>query len=434
MPYPSPPDIVTSYTAVEQGLGNGTFPGQEVDVDLASVRASITSIIEFLKTSLRSDGRLANGSVSSDTLASSLIIGFDPPAIWATGTDYSTRSTVFQGFGFYLCTTAHSSTDFATDLASGRWVLLADLTPPGGALIASNNLSDLGDVGNARANLGLGSMATANSGTGPAQHRTNLENGAIFQPLDAELTAIAGLASAANTLPYFTGTGSAALTGLTAAGRAILDDADAAAQRITLGAAQEGNITTASIAAATLVTAAETIAANNNDTTIPTSAAVLAARGPQLQTAITASSQTAMNFSGIPSWVNRVTVNFGDGGVSTSGTSNILIQLGPSGGIETTGYSSTAQLFTGTATSQVTDTAGFGLPVDTATGGIRGSVILNRLSGNIWTITGAYRRSSISTGFTSGEKTLAGTLTQLRITTVSGTEVFDLGSASVSWE
>lgn len=62
------------------------------------------------------------------------------------------------------------------------------------------------------------------------------------QPSDSELTAIAGLVSASDRVPYFTGSGTASLATFTAAGRALVGDADATAQRTTLGLAIGTNV------------------------------------------------------------------------------------------------------------------------------------------------------------------------------------------------
>jgi hypothetical protein len=84
--------------------------------------------------------------------------------------------------------------------------------------------------------------------------------------LDGNLAAIAGLTSAAGTFPYFTGSETAALADITAHGRSLLNDADAAESRTTLGL---GTV-------ATLASDTDTTLAANSDTKVATQKAVKA--------------------------------------------------------------------------------------------------------------------------------------------------------------
>lgn len=86
------------------------------------------------------------------------------------------------------------------------------------------------------------------------------------QPVDATLTALAGVTTAADKLIYATGSDTFSTTDLTSAGRALLDDADASAQRTTLGLGT----------AATLASDTDTTLAANSDTRLATQKAVKA--------------------------------------------------------------------------------------------------------------------------------------------------------------
>ena len=113
-------------------------------------------------------------------------------------------------------TKIHDGTISNTEFGYLNGVTSAIQTQIDTKLTASNNLSDLGNVSTARTNLGVAI-------------------GSDVQAHDTELDALAGLTSAADKGIQFTGSGTAATYDLTTAGKALLDDADASAQRTALG-------------------------------------------------------------------------------------------------------------------------------------------------------------------------------------------------------
>ena len=140
-------------------------------------------------------------------------------------------------------------------------------------------------------------------------------------------------------------------------------------------------------------------------------------------TAVTCAGQTSIDFTGIPSWVKRITVMFQ--GVSTSGTSIMLVQLGTSGGVVTSGYvGGSSGGNTGVASSAITTGHGTANAM-VAASTYFGHAIFTNISGNTWVGSSAINQSAGQFGVGGSGITLGGTLDRVRITTVNGTDTFD---------
>jgi len=147
-------------------------------------------------------------------------------------------------------------------------------------------------------------------------------------------------------------------------------------------------------------------------------------------TAQNSTSGTSIDFTSIPSWVKRITVMFD--GVSTNGTSPICIQLGDSGGIETTGYNGGS---TNQTPSYVANTVGLNINAGTtAAAQIMGHAILTNISGNTWVLSSGSQISANNITAAGGSKATSATLDRVRITTVNGTDTFDAGSINILYE
>jgi hypothetical protein len=154
----------------------------------------------------------------------------------------------------------------------------------------------------------------------------------------------------------------------------------------------------------------------------------------QSATAVASTSGTSIDFTGIPSWARRITVMFN--GVSTSGTSNYLVQLGSASGVETTSYISFSCRFGATSLAAgANSTIGFVINnPNAAAETLSGQMIISNLSQNIWTEQACAAGNNVNGMISGGVKTLSDTLDRIRITTVNGTDTFDAGSINIMWE
>lgn len=136
----------------------------------------------------------------------------------------------------------------------------------------------------------------------------------------------------------------------------------------------------------------------------------------------------------IPAWAKRVTLQLV--GVSTNGTSQIIVQLGDSGGIETTGYTNTSisastisgAALAGSSAGQII--ANTGAVGSTQTGTV--VMTLENASSFTWVITSQVGDDN-QTRFhiSAGSKATSAAMTTVRLTTVNGTDAFDAGAINV---
>lgn len=148
-------------------------------------------------------------------------------------------------------------------------------------------------------------------------------------------------------------------------------------------------------------------------------------------TAKASTSGTTVDFTGIPSWVKRITVMFQ--GVSTNGTQGLIVQIGTGGTATASGYDGFCTSNGGTNTAFTT---GFPFANSVAAANVfSGAMTIENVSGNTWVARSTVSVSGGSGGrYGAGILTLAGTLNFLRVTTSNGADAFDAGSINIMYE
>lgn len=226
------PDISSTYLTTSAASTNY----QPKDTELTAL-AGLTSASDALPyftgsgtastTTLTSFGRSLIDDTSASDARTTLNLG--TMATEATSSYYTKTETdnAYQPKDATLTAVAGVST------SADKIIYFTDTDTASATTLSSfgRSLIDDTDSTAARTTLGLGTMATETA----SNYLTTSTASSTYQPLDGDLTALAGVTSAADKVPYFTGSGTADVTTLSSFGRSLIDDADSTAARTTLG-------------------------------------------------------------------------------------------------------------------------------------------------------------------------------------------------------
>jgi hypothetical protein len=132
----------------------------------------------------------------------------------------------------------------------------------------------------------------------------------------------------------------------------------------------------------------------------------------------------------VPAWAKRLTVMYA--GLSSNGTSGILVRIGANGALEATGYV-TASTGLGAGAVSTAYTTGFGIRQVAAADLGSGEYCLTLLNPqtNLWTGRHSQGYTTAATVVGGGHKQLPGAISVIALATFNGTDIFDGGSANV---
>jgi len=151
-------------------------------------------------------------------------------------------------------------------------------------------------------------------------------------------------------------------------------------------------------------------------------------------TAVATTSGTTIDFGSLPSGIKEIKVCFSS--VRLNSTDDILVQLGDSGGVETSSYVSTSTL-TSTGVNTLTATNGFVVNTAGTSGliihGVMTLVLLDSAT-NTWSASYSFGREGASGAiYGGGSKSLSGELTTVRLTSAGGANSYNGGTANITY-